>query len=88
LLDLLQGAIRQAREDFGQIVTKRDFQTPAAFYDRENSGAILSIVETCRRLKLSVRDYLAAVLPALFDRTMNEVKKRLLFTLLLFSSSP
>jgi transposase len=38
-------------------------------------AAILSVVETCRRLKLSVRDYLAAVLPALSDRKMNEVKK-------------
>jgi len=37
-------------------------------------AAILSVVETCRRLKLSVRDYLAAVLPALSDRKMNEVK--------------
>jgi transposase len=38
-------------------------------------AAILSVVETCRRLKLSVRDYLAAVLPALSYRKMNEVKK-------------
>ena len=30
-------------------------------------AAILSIVESCRRLKLSVRDYLAAVLPGLAD---------------------
>ena len=37
-------------------------------------AAILSVVETCRRLKLSVRDYLAAVLPALSDRKMNAVK--------------
>jgi transposase len=29
--------------------------------------AILSIVESCRRLKLPVRDYLAAVLPGLAD---------------------
>ncbi|PYX53824.1 MAG: hypothetical protein DMG76_24065 [Acidobacteria bacterium] len=31
-------------------------------------AAILSVVESCRRLKLSVRDYLAAVLPGLADR--------------------
>jgi transposase len=37
-------------------------------------AAILSVVETCRRLQLSVRGYLAAVLPALSDRKMNEVK--------------
>ena len=30
-------------------------------------AAILSVVESCRRLKLSVRDYLAAVLPGLAD---------------------
>ena len=28
-------------------------------------AAILSVVESCRRLKLPVRDYLAAILPAL-----------------------
>jgi hypothetical protein len=30
-------------------------------------AAILSIVESCRRLKVSVRDYLAAVLPGFGD---------------------
>ena len=30
-------------------------------------AAILSVVESCRRLKLPVRDYLAAVLPGLAD---------------------
>ena len=30
-------------------------------------AAILSVMESCRRLKLSVRDYLAAVLPGLAD---------------------
>jgi hypothetical protein len=30
-------------------------------------AAILSVVESCRRLKLSVRDYLAAILPGLAD---------------------
>ena len=30
-------------------------------------AAILSVVECCRRLKVSVRDYLAAVLPGLAD---------------------
>jgi len=30
-------------------------------------AAILSVVESCRRLKLSVRDYLTAVLPGLAD---------------------
>jgi len=31
-------------------------------------AAILSVVESCRRLKLPVRDYLAAVLPGIADR--------------------
>src|SRR6516225_8180647 len=30
-------------------------------------AAILSVIESCRRLKLPVRDYLAAVLPGLAD---------------------
>jgi hypothetical protein len=30
-------------------------------------AALLSVVETCRRLKASVRDYLACVLPGLGD---------------------
>jgi transposase len=30
-------------------------------------AAILSIVESCRRMRISVRDYLAAVLPGLAD---------------------
>ena len=30
-------------------------------------AAILSIVESCRRLKVSVRDYLSAILPGLAD---------------------
>jgi transposase len=34
-------------------------------------AAILSVVESCRRLKLPVRDYLAAVLPGLADRRIQ-----------------
>ena len=34
-------------------------------------AAILSVVESCRRLKLPVRDYLAAVLPGLADRPIQ-----------------
>jgi transposase len=36
-------------------------------------AAILSIVETCRRLKLPVRDYLASILPGLANFPMNRV---------------
>lgn len=38
-------------------------------------AAILSIVETCRRLKIPVRDYLAAVLPGLADRPLQQMKQ-------------
>jgi transposase len=38
-------------------------------------AAILSIVETCRRLKIPVRDYLAGVLPGLADRPMQYIKQ-------------
>ena len=36
-------------------------------------AAILSVVESCRRLKLSLRDYLAAVLPGLADLPMQRL---------------
>jgi transposase len=36
-------------------------------------AAILSVVESCRRLGLPVKDYLAAVLPGLNRRTLSEV---------------
>ena len=36
-------------------------------------AAIISIVETCRRLHLQVRDYLGSVLPGLADFPINRV---------------
>jgi transposase len=36
-------------------------------------AAILSIVESCRRLGLPVKEYLAAVLPGLHARTLSQV---------------
>ena len=36
-------------------------------------AAILSIVETCRRLRLPIRDYLAAILPGLADFPANRL---------------
>ena len=36
-------------------------------------AAILSVVESCRRLRIPVRDYLAEVLPGLADRAASEV---------------
>jgi len=36
-------------------------------------SAILSVIESCRRLKISVRDYLAAVLPGLADRPIRRL---------------
>jgi hypothetical protein len=37
-------------------------------------AAILSIVETCRRLKIPLRNYLAEVLPGLADRPLQQIK--------------
>jgi transposase len=37
-------------------------------------AAILSVVESCRRLKSPIRDYLADVLPGLADRTLPQIK--------------
>ena len=36
-------------------------------------AAILSVVETCRRLKVPLRDYLAGVLPGLATVSMQRV---------------
>jgi hypothetical protein len=36
-------------------------------------AAILSVVESCRRLKLPVRNYLAAALPGLADRPIQRL---------------
>ncbi len=36
-------------------------------------AAILSVVESCRRLRISVRDYMAAVLPGLADRPIRRL---------------
>jgi hypothetical protein len=36
-------------------------------------AAILSVIESCRRLGVPVKDYLAAVLPGLNRRTLSEV---------------
>ena len=36
-------------------------------------AAILSVVECCRRLKLSVRNFLAAILPGLADLPIQRV---------------
>ncbi len=38
-------------------------------------AAILSVVESCRRLKLPLRDYLASVLPGLADLPVQQVKR-------------
>jgi transposase len=38
-------------------------------------ATILSIVETCRRLKIPIRDYLASVLPGLADIPVRRVSE-------------
>jgi transposase len=37
-------------------------------------AAILSVVESCRRLKIPIRNYLAEVLPGLADRSLQQLK--------------
>ena len=39
----------------------------------ERVRPILSIIETCRRLALPVREYLAAVLPGLADTSLHKL---------------
>jgi transposase len=39
-------------------------------------AAILTILESCRRLKIPARDYLAAVLPGLADLPIHRLKER------------
>jgi transposase len=39
-------------------------------------AAILSVVESCRRLKIPIRDYLSAVLPGLADLSVQRAKER------------
>jgi hypothetical protein len=36
-------------------------------------AAILSIVESCRRMKIPIRDYLAAVLPGIGDVSIQRL---------------
>ena len=38
-------------------------------------AAILSIIETCRRIKLPVREYLSAVLPGLANRHLQQLSE-------------
>jgi hypothetical protein len=38
-------------------------------------AAILSVVESCRRLSLSVREYLSEILPGLADYPVNQVRE-------------
>src|SRR5438270_8413008 len=39
-------------------------------------AAILSVVESCRRLKIPIREYLSAVLPGLADFPLQRIKAR------------
>jgi transposase len=38
-------------------------------------AAILTAVESCRRLKIPVREYLAAILPGLANRPVQQVSQ-------------
>jgi len=47
-------------------------------------AAILSVVESCPRLKLPVREYLADILPGLANRSIQSIKQ---FTPALWAAS-
>jgi transposase len=40
---------------------------------RPRVAAIVSIVETCRRLKIPIRDYLCSILPGLANFPINRI---------------
>src|ERR1700693_810915 len=52
---------------------RRNWYTSGAKEAGPRVAAIISIVETCRRLNLRVRDYLGSVLPGLADFPINRV---------------
>ena len=55
----------------------RPWSLPAPNSEEANAGpkvaAILSVIESCRRLGVSARDYLAEVLPGLSDVSIQKV---------------
>jgi hypothetical protein len=60
---------------YEDAIPRRDFDDPLCVQQRAQAGpkvaAILSVVESCRRMRISARDYLAAVLPGLADRPIR-----------------
>src|SRR3954453_8506512 len=57
------------------VVGRKNWIDVGSQHAGPKAAAILSVVETCRRLKVPVRDYLAAVLPGLADRPMQHIKQ-------------
>ena len=76
-------AARQPYQDHDYLVleverleTRDDWPSlPGITEFQEKIAAILSIVESCRRLKISVRGYLAAILPGLADFPIQHLSK-------------
>jgi hypothetical protein len=63
-------------------VNQRHFRNFQFLVQRDSSAqagprivAILSVVESCRRLRLPIRDYLAAVLPGLANHSIHSLDK-------------
>jgi hypothetical protein len=64
MFDLLKWAIGQAGQDFGKVVTKRDFQTTAGFHNGQNGGYLWSrLLTTQMDPVLSSDDHHAFILP-------------------------
>ena len=40
-------------------------------------AAIVSVVETCRRLKIPIREYLCSILPGLANFLINQIAERM-----------
>jgi hypothetical protein len=66
--DLQDAALRGDARDPVELI-----EGEIALLSIPTAGAIPSIVETCRRLRIPVRDYLAAILPGLADLPMSQV---------------
>jgi len=58
------------------LSAKRDAAAAERFLAEEAGprvAAIVSIVETCRRLKIPIRDYLCSILPGLANFPINRI---------------
>ena len=72
--------LRGGRVNSGEVLRGLDSQLRQELDPHRQQGGprvapIVSIVETCRRLNIPIRDYLSSVLPGLADRPMSQTAK-------------